>query len=52
MPTYTKDKETIAVYVANKALTAMYKGASLVWELASRIWKGRQIWKSKTVWKY
>lgn len=52
MAIHINGKEITAVHVGKLAITAIYKGATLVWEAALRIWKGKQIWKGKEKWKY
>lgn len=52
MAIHVNGKEITAINVGKKSITAIYKGAVLIWEAALRIWKGRQIWKGKEKWKY
>lgn len=47
-----KKKETIAINITKRSITAVYKGLRLVWEAALRLWKGKQIWKGKETWKH
>lgn len=46
------NKEVVEVHWGQKVISAIYKGAVLVWEAALRIWKHKQVWKGKEVWKY
>ena len=50
MAMYIKDKPIGAVYLGNKALQAIYRGATIVWENISWFWKGKQVWKGKEKW--
>lgn len=52
MALYFGKKEIIEVYLKNKSISAIYKGAKLLWEAALRVWKGKQIWKGKETWKH
>lgn len=52
MGVYIKGKEITAIYVGKLAITAIYKGTTIIWEAALRIWKGKQVWKGKEKWKY
>lgn len=44
--------EITEVHWGARVISAIYKGATLVWEAALRIWKGRQVWKGKEIIKY
>lgn len=45
-------KEITAIHVGKLVITAIYKGATLIWEGSLRIWKSTQVWKSNQIWKY
>lgn len=47
-----RTQELQAVHWGNLTISAVYKGAVLLWEAALKIWKGKQVWKGKEVWKY
>lgn len=50
MAGYFKDKEFSAVYYGTKIITAIYKGAVLVWE-AIRSCFGKGFWVNSAPWK-
>ena len=52
MAIHVNSKEITAIRVGKLAITAVYKGAILIWEADLRIWKGKQVWKGKEKWKY
>lgn len=49
MAGYFKGKEISAVYYGEKAITAIYKGAVLVWEAVSSCF-GRGFWMNLLPW--
>lgn len=53
---YKEGKEITAVYLGSRAISAVYKGAVLVWQavrscFASGRWIGRKPWVGKEKWK-
>lgn len=52
MAGYIGNKELTEVHFGAKVISAIYKGAKLLWEAALRMWKNKQVWKGKEVWKY
>lgn len=49
-------KEVSALYIGQKAIQAVYKGAVLVWQavrscFGSGKWQGKKPWKGKEKWK-
>ena len=47
---YKKGKETSAIYLGNKVISAVYHGTVLVWKALSDIWTGRGEWRGNEVW--
>ena len=53
---YKEGKEITAVYLGSRAISAIYKGAVLVWQavrscFGSGRWRGRKPWVGKEKWK-
>lgn len=53
---YKEGKEITAVYLGSRAVSAIYKGAVLVWQavrscFGSGRWIGRKPWVGKEKWK-
>lgn len=42
---YKKGKETSAIYLGNKVISAVYHGTVLVWQALSDVWTGRGVWR-------
>ena len=47
---YKKGKETSAIYLGNKVISAVYHGTVLVWMPLSDVWNGRGVWRGNEVW--
>ena len=47
---YKKGKETSAIYLGNKVISAVYHGAVFVWKALRDVWTGRGVWKRNEVW--
>lgn len=47
---YKNGKETSAIYLGNKVISAVYHGTVRVWQALSDVWIGRHVWKQKEVW--
>ena len=47
---YKKGKETSAIYLGNKVISAVYHGTVLVWQVLSDVWIGRGVWRGNEVW--
>lgn len=47
---YKKGKETSAIYLGNKVISAVYHGTVLVWKALNDVWIGRGVWRGNEVW--
>ena len=47
---YKKGKETSAIYLGNKVISAVYHGTVLVWQALRDVWIGRGVWRGNEVW--
>lgn len=45
-----KGKEVSAIRLGEKVISAVYKGAVLVWQAVSNIWLGKDVWKGNDLW--
>ncbi len=46
----TGSKEITGIYAGSRVISAVYHGASMVWQALENVWRGLAAWRGKEPW--